>query len=166
MLPILCLFTGGCHGRRSNPNLRSRANRASTQYDQGGGTFAQYTVCRHQERDVDHEQREEEAKRQKFASFTTIKRLTKDEFRDMRCHLNYGIPCTTRNPHLYIREQELIMVEKYGIFTKNKVAPHVMGMAHLENSYFHHSMCIYQNLGLVPLMKIQQDYNIQLIHQF
>jgi hypothetical protein len=77
------------------------------------------------------------------------------------------MPRTARNPHFYLHEQELIMVGKYGILTKNKVAPqHVMDMEHLEHRYFYDVMWICHKIGLVPLMRIQQDYNIQLIHQF
>ena len=129
--------------------------------------LVQDTVRRQQNRDAERVQREEEAKRQRLASLTSIKNLSKDEFRDMRRHLSYDRPRTARNPHFHLREQELIMVEKYGILTKNKVAPqHVMDMAHLQHPYFHDALWICKKLGLLPLMMIQQDYNIQLIHQF
>jgi hypothetical protein len=59
------------------------------------------------------------------------------------------------------------MVEKYAILIKNNVSPQdVMDMAHLEgHPYFHDALWIYHKLGLVPLMKIQQYYNIELIHK-
>ena len=64
------------------------------------------------------------------------------------------------------REQELIMNEKYA-HLKTKVAPQtVMCMKHLSDDYFADALWICKKLGLIPLMTIQQDYNIQVIQQF
>jgi hypothetical protein len=58
------------------------------------------------------------------------------------------------------------MNEKYAML-KTQVAPqHVMCMEHLSDDYFVDALWICKKLGLVPLMTIQQDYSIQLIHQF
>jgi hypothetical protein len=132
------------------------------------GRYVQDNVHRQREQDELNAERADEAKRQKYAALTTIKDLSKDEFRDMRRSLNYGMPRNASSPHYHRHEQELIMLEKYGILKKNKVAPqHAMDMEHLErNSYFHDALWICERLGLVPLMKIQPNYNIELIQQF
>jgi hypothetical protein len=160
MLSILCSFTGGSY--RPNPPRRSRpslAGHSSLQYDPEHGVYVQDTVRRHRAKDAARRERDEEAKRQRFESLTTIAGLSKDEFCDMRQRINYALPRTTRSTHFHHREKELIMFEKYGILKKNKVSPqHVMDMEHLSgNNYFHMALMICERLGLVPLMKIQQD---------
>jgi hypothetical protein len=63
-------------------------------------------------------------------------------------------------------EQELIMNEKYANLM-TKVAPQtVMCMVHLSDDYFVDALWICKKLGLIPLMTIQQDYNVQVIQQF
>jgi hypothetical protein len=39
-------------------------------------------------------------------------------------------------------------------------------MEHLSDDYFADALWICKKLGLLPLMTIQQDYNIQVIQQF
>jgi hypothetical protein len=58
------------------------------------------------------------------------------------------------------------MNEKYAML-KTQVAPqHVMCMEHLSDDYFVDALWICKKLGLIPLMTIQQDYNVQVIQHF
>ena len=124
-------------------------------YDAQRDSFVQDTVRRQREQDEARDEREEAAKRQKYELLTTLKDLSKEEFRDMRLRLNYSLPRTASSPMFHRREQELIMNEKYA-HLKTKVAPqNVMCMKHLSDDYFADALWICKKLGLVPLMTIQ-----------
>ena len=142
-----------------------------TTYDAETDQHVQDSVARQQRRDaasrIQREQQreqEEAAKRQKFNNLTTIKDLSKDEYREMRFQISYRLPRTSHS-HLFHRmEQELIYREHYGSLTKNEVAPpHVLDFEHLQHLYFSDAMWVCEKLRLFPLMKIQEHYNVQLV---
>jgi hypothetical protein len=81
----------------TNPHRKPRASRAGEarlRYDPQRDNMVQDTVRRQCEEFAAREEREEAAKRQKYERLTTLKGLTKEEFRDMRLWLNYSLPRT------------------------------------------------------------------------
>jgi hypothetical protein len=66
-------------------------------------------------------------------------------------------------------EQELIMKEFYATLKKYPIFPQtVMDFAHFtkHGAYFEEAMWVTRKLGLHPLMKIQENYNITLVLKF
>jgi len=78
-----------------------------------------------------------------------------------------------RDPELdscfYHVEQEVLYKEVYCKLGKHKVCPmQPIDFEHLEKqqAYFGGAVAVVEALGLRPLMEIQSDYNIHMIHQF
>jgi hypothetical protein len=74
----------------------------------------------------------------------------------------------TEASNFHRKEQELIFKEIYAKLTKYKVCPQkTIDFDHLhKHAYFEEALWITEKLGLHPLLKINQDYNIALVHQF
>jgi hypothetical protein len=74
----------------------------------------------------------------------------------------------TEDNSFHRKEQELIFKEIYARLTKDKVCPQkTIDFGHLQkHAYFEEPLWITGKLGLHTLMKINQDYNIVLVHQF
>jgi hypothetical protein len=124
-------------------------------YDPQRDSYVQ-DIVRCQGEDFDaRDEREEAAKRQKYEMLTTLKGLSKEDFRDMRLRLSYSLPRTASSPMFHHREEVLIRNEKYA-HLKTKVAPRsVMCMEHLRDDYFVDAIYICKEFGLLPLMTFQ-----------
>jgi hypothetical protein len=111
---------------------------------------------------------EEEAKRQRFDTLTSLKNLSKKEYREMRKRISYELPMTSTNSLFWRREQQVIMKKHYGTLKKYSVAwQHVLDFGHMtKHAYFKEALRVSEKLGVVPLMKIKEDYNIKLVQQF
>ena len=83
--------------------------------------------------------REENAKRKKYDNITTVKKMHPAEYRVMRKQPFYTLPRTSRDPHFWRKEQELIYKEIYcNLSEKKPVCPQkAMDFDHLaKKSYF------------------------------
>jgi hypothetical protein len=111
----------------------------------------------------------EQAKKSKFDNLTTLEDLTAQEFVEMRKCNFYMLPHNSRDRWFSRKEQDLIMKEFYAYLKKRHVCPPAMlDFAHFEThcAYIEEPIWITHNLGLHPLMKIQEHYNIILVQQF
>jgi hypothetical protein len=110
----------------------------------------------------------ERAKKAWFDRITTVLDLSQPEYRAMRKVNFFAQPKNTDVSNFHHKEQELIFMEIYGRLTKYKVCPQkTVDFEHLhKHAYFAEALWITEKLGLHPLMKINQDYNVALVHQF
>ena len=113
--------------------------------------------------------REEAAKRRRYDSITTIKKMHPAEYRVMRKQPFYTLPRTSRDPRFWRKEQELIYNEYYNNLSEKKpVCPQkVMDFEHLaKKAYFKDATWITDKMGLHRLMRIRENYSVQVVHQF
>jgi hypothetical protein len=115
------------------------------------------------------EEHAEQAKKAKFDNLVTLEGLSAQQYVEMRKCNFCVLPRNSRNRCFYRKEQELIMKEFYASLKKYPVCPQtVMDFAHFtkHSAYFGEAVWITRKLGLHPLMKIQEHYNITLVQQF
>jgi hypothetical protein len=115
------------------------------------------------------EEHAEQAKKAKFDSLVTLEGLSAQEFVKMRKHNHFALPRNSRDRCFYRKEQELIMKEFYVSLKKYPVCPQtVMDFSHFakHSAYFGEAVWITHKLGLHPLMKTQENYNITFVQQF
>jgi hypothetical protein len=86
----------------------------------------------------------------------------------MRKNNFFAMTKNTEASNFHCKEQELIFKEMYAKLTKDKVCyQKTIDFGHLhKHAYFEEALWITEKLGLHPLMKINQDYNVALVHQF
>jgi hypothetical protein len=108
----------------------------------------------------------ERAKKARFDKISTVLDLSQPEFRDMRKTNFFALAKNTEASNFQHKEQELIFKEIYAKLTKDKVCPQkTIDFEHLhKHAYFEEALWITEKVGLHPLMKINQDYNVALIH--
>jgi hypothetical protein len=138
------------------------------------GNLAQKSVIAQQARDakklktrVAEEECAEAATKAKFDSLVTLEGLSSLEYVEMRKRNMYARPHNSRDRCFVRKEQELIMKEFYASLKKYPVCPQtVMDFSHFAkyNAYFAEAVWITRKLGFHPLMKIQEPYNITLVH--
>jgi hypothetical protein len=145
------------------------------EYNEEKDRYVQWSVAAQQARDakaVEAKKKEaakaERAKKAQFDRITTVLDLSQPEYRAMRKTNFFAQPKNTEVGNFHRKEQELIFKEIYVKLTKYKVCPQkTINFAHLyKHAYFEEALWITEKLGLHPLMKINQDYNIALVHQF
>ena len=115
--------------------------------------------------------RREAAKRLKFSQLDTLKGLSTHEYIEMRVMDFYNMDKNSRLPTFWRTEQELFMKDIYKKLKSNKVCPmqpiNLDRMLEAHNrEYFEEAYWVTEKMGLHPLMKISEQYNIELIHQF
>jgi hypothetical protein len=110
----------------------------------------------------------ERAKKARFDRITTVLDVSQPEYMAMRKTNFFAQAKNTEASNFHRKEQELIYKEIYAKLTKFKVCPQkTIDFEHLhKHAYFEEALWITEKLGLHPLMKINQDYNISLAHQF
>jgi hypothetical protein len=138
--------------------------------------MAQKSVISQQARDakklktrMDEEEHAEAAKKAKFDNLMTLEGLSAPEYVEIRKRNMYALPRNSRDRCFVRKEQELIMKEFYASLKKYQVCPQtVMDFSHFakHNAYFEEAVWVSRKLGLHPLMKIQEYYNITLVHEF
>jgi hypothetical protein len=110
----------------------------------------------------------ERTKKARFDQIVTMLDLSNAEYREMRKNNLFAMAKNTKDNSFHRREQELIFKEVYAKMTKDTVCPqNTIDFGHLQkHAYFKEALWITEKLGLHLLMKINQDYNIVLMHQF
>jgi hypothetical protein len=145
------------------------------EYNEEKDRYVQRSVAAQQARDakaVEAEKKEamkaERAKKARFDKITTVLDLSQPVYRAMRKTNFFAQAKNTKASNFHRKEQELIFKEIYAKLTKFKVCPHkIIAFEHLhKHAYFEEALWIMEKLGLHALMKINQDYNIALVHQF
>ena len=109
------------------------------------------------------------AKKARYDNLTTVLDMGKSDFRDMRLQPFFDMPRNTDDPNFQRKEQQLIMQEIYAkLALKHAVCEQkVLNLDALNSKpYFQEAVWIVRKLGLEKLISTQQDYDIQLIHQF
>ena len=107
----------------------------------------------------------------KFSQIDTLKGLSTLEYIEMRVLDFYSMHKTSQLPTFWRTGQEVFMKDIYKKLTKNKVCPmQPINLEHMlearNKEYFEDAFWVTEKMGLHPLMKISQQYNIELIHQF
>jgi hypothetical protein len=175
MSPYLCYFSYSFTGAGGSKKPAAQS-KAKLVFNPTTGKMAQRSVVAQQTRDVkklktrmSEEEIVEQAKKAKFDSLLSLGDLSAQEFVEMGKHNFYELPRNSRDCYFYWRDQELIMKEFYASLKKWPVCPQIfMDFAHFEkhHAYFEEPVWITRKLGLHPLMKIQENYNITLVQQF
>jgi hypothetical protein len=175
MSPYLCYphysFTGVGGSRKPSAHDKDKLV-----FNPATGTMAQKSIIAQQARDAKklktrlaEEERAEATKKAKFDNLVTLEGLSATEYVEMRKRNMYALPRNSRDRCFYRKEQELIMKEFYASLEKYQVCPQtVMDFSHFakHSAYFGEAVWITRKLGLHPLMKIQEHYNIMLVQQF
>jgi hypothetical protein len=107
------------------------------------------------------EEHVEAAKKAKFDSLVTLEGLSAPEYVEMRKRNMYALPRNSRDRCFFLKF--------YASLKKYPVCPQtVMDFYHFakNSAYFGEAVWVSRKLGLHPLMKIQEHYNITLVHQF
>jgi hypothetical protein len=145
------------------------------EYNEEKDRYVQRSMAAQQDRDakaVEAQKKEaakaERAKKAQFDRISTVLDLSQPEYREMRKTNLFAQAKNTEASNFHRKEQELIFKEIYAKLTKYKVSPQkTIDFEHIhKHAYFEEALWITEKLGLHPLMKINQDYNIALIHQF
>ena len=169
--PSTLYFTGGSRPRTKastvhhGKNPRQQARRASTHDSESDEEAVPMSRSRSKStaaarREEDRVLREEAAKRKKYDNITTIKKMPTAEYRVMRKQPFYTLPRTSRDPHFWRKEQELIYKGFYcNLSEKKPVCPQkAMDFDHLaKKSYFNTATWITCRMGLHELMSLQQN---------
>ena len=104
-----------------------------------------------------------------YDTLESVLTLSLEDFREMRMRKMYDLPTTSEDPFYPRNEMRLLKEEIYDqLSEKNKVClQHPLDMEFLcSDEYFAEAVRVAKQLGLEKLMVIQQDYDIQIIHQF
>jgi hypothetical protein len=175
MSPHLCYppysFTGAGGSRKPAAHDKDKLV-----FNPATGRVAQKSVMSQQARDAKklktrlaEEEHAEAAKKANFDSLVTLEGLSAPEYVEMRKRNMYALPRNSRDRCFFWKEQELIMKEFYASLKKYPVCPQtVMDFSHFaeHSAYFGEAVWVTCKLGLHPLMKIQEHYNITLVQQF
>jgi hypothetical protein len=110
--------------------------------------------------------RAERAKKARFDRIVTVLDLSLVEYREMRKNNFFSMAKNTEGHSFDRKEQELIFKEIYAKMAKDNVCPqNTIDFAYLEKyTYFEEAIWITEKLGLHPLMKINENYNIVIVH--
>ncbi|KAK1663833.1 hypothetical protein QYE76_051992 [Lolium multiflorum] len=112
-------------------------------------------------------EREEQARKTRKASVDSLLRMHATEYHALRQKNPYLKPRSSDDDCFWTEEQHRIMVDIYQTH-RTKVCPmRALNLDALQsNVYFHEMMWVSEKLGLLPLMQLRHDYNVEMIHQF
>ena len=98
-------------------------------------------------------QRQELAKKARFDRISTVTDLSKCDFRAMRMQPFFSMQRTTKNPHYWRKEQELIMTELYATLRQKVCDQTVLNLDALNSkNYFKEAVWVLRKLGLEELI--------------
>jgi hypothetical protein len=110
---------------------------------------------------------EERKKKALFANVSNLKKLSKQEYRDLCYQRFYSLPKDTTSTYLFCSEHERIFQQIYAPMS-TKVFPmkYIDSEFLFKDKYFGDTLWVTEKMGLHKLMTIKQNYCPNLIQQF
>ncbi|KAK1627194.1 hypothetical protein QYE76_001509 [Lolium multiflorum] len=160
----------GRKGVAKVPTSKERSAHRDHLYMREDGTYTTRDTERINEQAAIREEareREEQAKKKRKAAPDSIRRMHATEYHALRRKNPYSKPRSCEDDCIWTEDQHRIMGDIYQTHTTKVCPMRALNIGALrQNVYFYEMLWVSEKIGLLPLIQLRHDYNVDMIHQF